>query len=116
MNERKSMSGGEFFLGGRLVSWPRKKYDYITWSTEEAGYVVLENNSNKIMWIMLMLKDIGIDSLEVFIMCFNNKSTISMSKNVMLYSRTKHMSIKCHVLREKAIEKEIRLEYVSIKY
>ena len=38
-----------------------------------------------------------------------------MSKNHVLHSKTKHISIKYHVLREKAIEKEIRLEYVSTK-
>ena len=38
-----------------------------------------------------------------------------MSKNLVLHSIKKHISIKYHVLREKAIEKEIRLEYVSTK-
>ena len=33
----------------------------------------------------------------------------------MLHSKTKHISIKYHVLREKVLEKEIRLEYVSTK-
>ena len=38
-----------------------------------------------------------------------------MSKNLVLHSKTKNISIKYHVLRDKAIEKEIRLEYVSTK-
>ena len=38
-----------------------------------------------------------------------------MSKNHALHSKTKHIFIKYHVLREKAIEKEIRLEYVITK-
>ena len=38
-----------------------------------------------------------------------------MSKNLVLHSKTKHISIKYYVLREKAAEKEIRLEYVSTK-
>ena len=38
-----------------------------------------------------------------------------MSKNFVLHSRTKHISIKYHVLREKEKEKDIRLEYVSTK-
>ena len=33
----------------------------------------------------------------------------------MLHSKTKHIAIKYHMLREKVIEKEIRLEYVSTK-
>ena len=30
MDDRKSTSGGAFFLGGKLVSWLRKKHDYIS--------------------------------------------------------------------------------------
>ena len=40
---------------------------------------------------------------------------MSMSKNPVLHSKTKHISLKYYVLREKAIGKEIRLEYVSTK-
>ena len=38
-----------------------------------------------------------------------------MSKNPVFHPKTKHISIKYHVLREKVTEKEIRLEYVNIK-
>ena len=38
-----------------------------------------------------------------------------MYKNFVLHSKTKHISIKYHVLREKATEKETRLDYVSTK-
>ena len=62
-----------------------------------------------------MLKDIGIEILEPIIIHYNNKRIVSMSKNLVFYSKTKHMSIKYHVLREKDEEKEIRLEYVSTK-
>ena len=38
-----------------------------------------------------------------------------MSKNPVLHSKTKHISIEYHVLREKETKKEIRLEYVNTK-
>ena len=38
-----------------------------------------------------------------------------MSKNLVLHSKTKHIALKYHVLREKVVEKEIRLEYVNTK-
>ena len=38
-----------------------------------------------------------------------------MSKNIVFHSKTKHISIKCHVMREKVAKKEIKLEYVSTK-
>ena len=46
---------------------------------------------------------------------YDNTSTVNMSKNPVLHSKTKHISIKYHMLREKVVDKEIRLEYVSTK-
>lgn len=47
-------------------------------------------------------------------MC-DNTSTINISKNPVMHSRTKHISIKYHYLREKVVEKEVILEYISTK-
>ena len=65
MDGRKSTSGGAFFLGGRLVSWLRKKHDCISQSTINIEYVETTNNGSQIMWMKKMLKDIGIEFLEL---------------------------------------------------
>ena len=62
-----------------------------------------------------MLKDIRIEFLELVIIHCDNTITMSISKNHVLHSKTKHISIKYHVLRDKVVEKEIRLEYVNTK-
>ena len=60
-----------------------------------------------------MLKDIKITCEEPIIIYYDNTSTGSMSKNLVLHSKTKNISIKYHVLRDKVVEKEIRLEWVN---
>ena len=60
-----------------------------------------------------MLNDIRIEFSEPIVIHCDNTSTVNMSKNLVLHSRTKNISIKYHMLREKVAEKEIRLEYVS---
>ena len=62
-----------------------------------------------------MLKNIRIEINEPIVIYCDNTSTINISKNLVLYSKTKHISIKYHMLREKVVEKEIRLEYVRKK-
>lgn len=62
-----------------------------------------------------MLKDIGISFDEPTIIHCDNTRTINMSENLALHSKTKHISIKYHFLREKVVEKEVKLEYVSTK-
>jgi hypothetical protein len=45
----------------------------------------------------------------------DNKSTISISKNLMMHSKTKHIPIKYHFLWEQVVENNIRVEYVGTK-
>jgi hypothetical protein len=45
----------------------------------------------------------------------DNKSAISISKNLVMHSKMKHIPIKYHFLREKVVEKNIRVEYVGTK-
>ena len=115
MDDIKSTSGGAFFLGGRLVSWLSKKQDCMSRSTLEAEYVVAAKNYNQAVWMKQMLKDIRIEFGEPIVIHCDNTSTMNMSKNLMLHSKTKHISIKYHILRENVAKKEIKLEYVSTK-
>ena len=62
-----------------------------------------------------MLKNIGIKFGELVVIHCDNTNTFSMSKNPVLHSKTKHIEIKYHVIREKVAEKEVRLEYISTK-
>ena len=48
------------------------------------------------------LKDIGIEFTEPIIINCDNISIVSMSRNLVLHSKTNHISIKYHILREKS--------------
>ena len=115
MDDRKSTTGGAFFLVGRLVSWLSKKQDCTSQSIAEVKYVVVANNCNQVIWMKQMLKDIRIEFNEPIVIHCDNTSTVNMSKNLVLHSKTNHISIKYHMLREKVTKNEIRLEYVSTK-
>jgi hypothetical protein len=45
----------------------------------------------------------------------DNTSAIIISKNPMMHSKTKHIPIKNHFLREQVVEKNTRVEYVGKK-
>lgn len=115
VEDKKSTSGGAFFLGNRLVSWLSKKQDYIAQSTAESEYAVATNNCTKVIWMKQMLKDIGVLFEEPIVIYCDNTSTINMSKNLVMHSKTKHISIKYHFLSDKVVDKEVRLEYVCSK-
>ena len=115
VEDRKSTNGGAFFLGNRLVSWLSKKQDCIAQSTAESEYVATANNCTQVIWMKQMLKDIGVLLEEPIVIYCDNTSTINMSKNQVMHSKTKHISIKYHFIRDKVANKEVRLEYICSK-
>ena len=52
---------------------------------------------------------------EPVILYCNNTSAINISKNPMMHTKTKHIAIKYHYLRELVQDKEVKMEYVSTK-
>ena len=57
------------------------------------------------------LSDFGLTFSHVPIKC-DNTSTISISKNPMQYSSTKHIEIRHHFLKDHAQKRDITLEFV----
>jgi len=110
--DRKSTSGTCQFLGGRLVSWFSKKQHSIATSTAEAEYVAAGSCCAQILWMKQQLMDYGVECKEVKIMC-DNTSAIAITQNPVLHSRTKHIDIKYHFIRDHVEKKDITLEYVA---
>ena len=46
---------------------------------------------------------------------YDNTSAISISKNPVMHSKTKHIPIKFHFLRYQVLNKVIKLEYIGTK-
>jgi hypothetical protein len=61
------------------------------------------------------LTDIQVEYDDPIPIYCDNTSTISISKNPVMHSKTKHIPIKYHFLREQVAEKNIRVEYVGTK-
>eukprot|EP00253_Pinus_taeda_P031608 PITA_31608 len=115
VDDRKSTSGGAFFMGSRLVSWFNKKQSSIALSTTEAEYVAAAYCCTQLLWMMQTLQDFQITCTPLISILCDNTSAISISKNPIMHSKTKHIPIKYHFLREQVLEQKVKLEYVPSK-
>ena len=61
------------------------------------------------------LQDIQVKFSEPIPIFGDNTSAINISKNPVMHSKTKHILIKYHFVREKFTEKNIKLDYVGAK-
>ena len=110
--DRKSTSGACFFLGSCLVSWHCKKQHSIALSTAEAEYIAAGLSVAQILWMQNTLKDYGYIFSKTPLYC-DSTSAVNISKNPILHSRTKHIEIKYHFIREQVQIGKVDVQYIS---
>ncbi|KAJ9547280.1 hypothetical protein OSB04_019823 [Centaurea solstitialis] len=113
--DRKSTSGGCQFLGARLVSWQCKKQTTVSTSTAEAEYVAAAQCCSQVLWIQNQMLDYGITFLNTPVYIDNN-SAISIVNNPVKHSKTKHIEIKYHFIRDSNEKKLIQVLKVHTDY
>nr|GEV13776.1 retrotransposon protein, putative, Ty1-copia subclass [Tanacetum cinerariifolium] len=110
--DRKSTSGICTFVGCCLTSWFSKKKIALVISTTKAEYVSTEKACQQALWMKQALVDYDVRLDDVPIMC-DNKGVINLSKNPLQHSRTKHIEIRDHFLRDNVQKGHISIEKVS---
>ncbi|GJY19738.1 copia protein [Tanacetum coccineum] len=109
--DRKSTSGIYTFMGCFLTSWLSKKQTALAISTTEAEYVSATKACQQALWMKQALIDYDVRLDDVPIMC-GNKDAIDLSKNPVKDSRTKHIEIRHHFLRDNVQKGHISIEKV----
>ncbi|GJX24234.1 putative ribonuclease H-like domain-containing protein [Tanacetum coccineum] len=106
--DRKSTTGGCQFLGKRLISWQCKKQTIVANSTTKAEYVVAANCYGQVLWIQNQMLDYGFNFMNTKIH-IDNESTICIVKNPVFHSKTKHIEIRHHFIRDSYEKKLIQV-------
>ena len=81
-------------------------------STAEAEYVAASLCCSQVLWQKQQLLDYGIKIDHIPIKC-DNTSAINLSKDPIQYSRTKHIDIRHHFLRDHIQNGDISLEFID---
>ncbi|GJW97498.1 putative ribonuclease H-like domain-containing protein [Tanacetum coccineum] len=97
--DRRSTSGGCQYLGRRLVSWQCKKQTIVAISSTEAEYVAAASCCAQVLWMQNQLLDYGFNFMNTEIH-IDNESTICIVKNPVFHSKTKHIQIRHHFIRD----------------
>ncbi|GJV27110.1 hypothetical protein Tco_1383558 [Tanacetum coccineum] len=113
--DRKSTSGACQILGGKLVCWSAKKQQSLAMSSAEAEYVVAAGCCASILWMKSQFSDYDIHYKMVPIF-YDNTSAIAISNNPVLHSRTKHIDIRYHFIRDHILKGDIELHFIPIEY
>jgi hypothetical protein len=95
-----------------LVSWSSKKQNYVALSTAEAEYVAVDSCCAQLLWMRQTLNDYSYTTNHILLIC-DNKSVIKIAYNPCEHSRTKHIDIRHHFLRDHAIRWDIVISHIG---
>nr|GEW46310.1 hypothetical protein [Tanacetum cinerariifolium] len=113
---RKSTSGGIQFLGGdKLVSWSSKKQDCTLMSSAEAEYMSLSTCCAQVLWMRTQVTHYGFYFDKIPMYC-ESKASIAISCNPVQHSRTKHIDVRYHFIKEKVEKGIVELFFVETEY
>ncbi|KAJ9538141.1 hypothetical protein OSB04_030874 [Centaurea solstitialis] len=113
--DQKSTSGHVQFLGDKLVSWGSKKQHCVSTSTAEAEYVAVASCCSQVLWMRTQLRDYGYSFYHIPIYC-DSKSAIAITCNPVQHTRTKHIDIRYHFIKDHVERGTIELYFVNTEY
>jgi hypothetical protein len=98
--DRRSTTGYCTFVGGNLVTWKSKKQKVVACSSAEAEYRAMRRLTTELMWLKMLLKDLGREITTPITMHCDNQAAIHIASNSVFHERTKHIEVDCHKVRE----------------
>jgi hypothetical protein len=115
-NNRISVSGFIIFLLGVAIMWRSKAQKSVTLSSAEAEFCILSDAAKEIKFTYQILWSVGIKVKLPIIVRVDNIGAIFMTENVSTMSRTKHVDVKYHFVREYVEDGFIKIIFVRSEH
>eukprot|EP00253_Pinus_taeda_P011150 PITA_11150 len=114
LDKRRSTSGYVFTLAGGAISWMSKLQNVVTLSTTEAEYIAASHACKEAIWLKGLFGEFGRLEDNIKLFC-DSQSAIHLAKNPAYHSKSKHIPIKYHFVRQVITKRGISLEKVHTK-
>ena len=110
------MTGFSFFLNSGVISWKSIKQPTVALSSTEAEYYALCNATQEAIHLRFLLKELGLEQKEPTVIFCDNQGAMNLSKNYITHSRTRHIDIKYHFIREHITNGDIQVKYCQTEH
>jgi hypothetical protein len=111
VDTRKSTSGYLITFSGGAVSWQSRLQKCIALSTTEAELIAATEACKELLWMKKFLQELGFKQQQYVLFC-DNQSTIHLAKNSSFHSRSKHIDVRYHWIRDTLNDKLLTLEKI----
>eukprot|EP00963_Diacronema_lutheri_P011302 scaffold1360_cov595-Pavlova_lutheri.AAC.1 len=106
VDTRRSRTGFLFLLNGSLVAWYSKLQKTVATSTAEAEYMAVSACVKEALWIRNFLGSLMNGTWDGIPILNDNQATLRMLNDLNSVSRSKHIDIQHHFVRERAVRGE----------
>ena len=114
--DRRSYTGFAFLLSGAAVTWESRKQRTVALSSTEAEYLGLATLAKEAVFLIRFLKELGYDSMATAEIFNDNNGAIKLSENHVYHSRTKHIDVRHHFIRQVLREEPIALSHLPTEF
>ncbi|XP_017184174.1 uncharacterized mitochondrial protein AtMg00810-like [Malus domestica] len=112
-NDRRSTTGFVIFLGSNPISWSSKMQHTVSRSSTEVEYRAMATTTAEIVWIQQLLQNLHMPVLDTLLLHCDNISAMALATNPVFHSKSKHIEIDCHFVRERVQRGTILLQFVN---
>nr|GEV86004.1 hypothetical protein [Tanacetum cinerariifolium] len=112
---RRSTSGSLQFLRDGIISWSSKRQKSVAISSTKTEYIALSGCYAQILRMRSQLTDYSLGFNKIPMYC-DNKSAIALCCNNVQHSRSKHIDIRYHFIKEQVENGVIELYFVNTEY
>ncbi|MCO5608810.1 hypothetical protein L7F22_063027 [Adiantum nelumboides] len=99
-------------LGSSCMSWLSKKQPTMATSNCEAEYRAVFTAMIEYVWLIHLMANLGVGQDTTNTIYTDNQSAFADAGNPIFHSRTKHIEVHYHYVRERLLAREINLAYV----
>jgi hypothetical protein len=116
--KKRSTSGYIFMLAGGPVSWSSRKQPITALSSTEAEYIAAADGAKQAVWLCHFIYSVGKQRVlngrpTPFYM--DNQSSMRLSQNPVEHTRSKHIHVRYHAIRDSIEHGEIAPIYTHTK-
>jgi hypothetical protein len=98
-DDRRSVTGAIYTLGGSITNWISKTQPSVSLSSAESEYYAASTASQELRFTQMLLAEIATCEYPA-IMYEDNTGCIFLIKNQQVGQRTKHIAVRAHFIRE----------------
>lgn len=111
-SDRHSVAGYLSLFGGGPISWRSRKISYTSLSTTEAEYVAASMMTQEVLWLSRLLSSLGENVQHPIMIWLDNQPAIAITKNPVYESKTKHLDVRYHFIRDYVADGTVKFSYV----